>query len=346
MLISHRHRVFQREEKYNELPQVEQFIKANSGKFGSTEHYTRLCGKESLLKLPGIVNSLEEPVSLGTIIPTDQVCELASNKLKVVLTGEGADEIFAGYRKFSVEAAASQYKGLATQRQRELLEIYPELEFYMAVRHNDPAKRYIQSEALFNAEELKMLLGSDDINTQFPKDALPVLSGKEHPLNGAIAFEARSRLPDYVILRLDKLSMRHSLETRTPFLDYRLAEFAARLPVNFKVDLNNDLEKYICRYAFSKYSILDEVSSFRKKQPFTIPSADWLSEPKLAPEFLQDILLGDVVKGQGILNQDFIRKFTKMISPKGIGPQTLVSEADRVFAIIIFTIWHNQFMEN
>ena len=331
------------EEKYNELSNVKKFLKANNSRFSSAKLYTELCSRQALYRLPEIIRSLEEPISLGTILPTDQVCRLAGNRLKVVLTGEGADEIFGGYRKFLIEAAACQYHTLSSVRQKELDYTFPELKPYLSVRHTDPARRYIQSEMLYSGDELEKLTGRDVSDNLFPEDALPSLSGSEHPLNAAISFEIRSRLPDYVILRLDKLSMRHSLETRTPFLDYRLAEFAATLPVGFKVNIDECREKFICGHAYSDFFVLDHETALRKKQPFTIPLADWLSEPGLLPDFLQDIMFGNIIKQQGIIDQNIAREHMNKITANGIGPQTLVSEADRIFSIIIFTLWYDEF---
>lgn len=335
--------IFFKENKYNELPQVKEFLKANSRRFKSSEHITTLCRRETLDSLPEIIRSLEEPISLGTILPTDQICRMAGEHLKVVLTGEGADEIFAGYRKFLIESAASQYHSLPPHRQKALEIEYPELNQYLTIRHSDPVKRYIQSELLFNPGELSALLGKDIGEVIFPKDARPSFSGREHPLNAAIAMESRARLPNYVILRLDKLSMRHSLETRTPFLDFRLAEFAATLPPDFKSNLEQGKEKYICSHALYKYGILDAATSARKKQPFTIPLAEWLSKPDRLPEFLQEILFGNTIKRHGILNPSMITKDLKNISTTGIDPNTLVSAADRVFSIIIFSLWFEEF---
>jgi asparagine synthase (glutamine-hydrolysing) len=333
------------EDLYNELPHVRQFLDANRQRFSAAQLQTKLCTRKALDKLPDIIRALEEPISLGTVLPTDQVCEMAGSQLKVVLTGEGADEIFAGYRKFLVEMAAHQYEDLSHERKMKLDKLYPELNHYMAVRDNNPAKRYIQSELLFAPDELKTLLNRQVPEDLFPKDALPTLSGSEHPLNAALAFESRSRLPDYVILRLDKLSMRHSLETRTPFLDFRLAEFAATLPVDLKVNLDRGQAKFICGYSYDKYSVMDNSTALRPKLPFTIPLANWLSDPSSLPEFLKEILLGDVVEKQGILDSDVVKKHVKRVSTKGVGPQTLVSDADRVFAVIMFTLWYNEFFE-
>lgn len=332
------------EEAYNELADVKAFLETNRGRFAGCEHIVRPCGRQMLERLPGIVEALEEPLSLGTVLPTDQVCELAGTRLKVVVTGEGADEIFAGYRKFLLEAAAHVYSTLGSDEQARLDATYPELAPYLAVRDKDPARRYIQSELLFDAPSLEQLLGRNGFDTDFPADALPDVDPAGHPVNTAIAFETRSRLPDYVALRLDKLSMRHSLETRTPFLDYRLAEFAARLPVGLKVDIRAGMEKVVCRHAFERFGVLDRATAFRKKKPFTIPLAHWLSEPDRLPEPIRHVVCGDVVARQGIIDPAVFKSHVRGISSRNIGPHTLVSEADRVFAVIVFTLWYDRFI--
>ena len=331
------------EDKYNELPLIQDFIKKNESRFINTRQHTGLCGSEMLKDLPAIIKSIEEPISLGTILPTDQVCRMAGERVKVVLTGEGADEIFGGYRKFLIETAASVYHSLTIYEQKGLEELYPELKSYMKIRSSNPVERYIQSESLFTGDELKELTGKDHVNDLFPLDATPYLSGNEHPLNAALAMETKARLPDYVILRLDKLSMRHSLEARTPFLDFRLAEFAATLPINYKVNLAENREKYICGNSFARYSILDKETAFRKKQPFTIPMADWLSDPSKLPECIKEVMFGDMIKKHGIINPDILKRHINLISKENVGPQTLVSDADRVYAIIIFTLWYDLF---
>jgi asparagine synthase (glutamine-hydrolysing) len=331
------------EAKYNEIDHVKTFIKNKKNTFSLSKLYTKNCCKEELARLPDIVRSLEEPISLGTLLPTDMVCEMAGRQLKVVLTGEGADEIFGGYRKFMIESAASCFPDLSENMKKKILDAYPELKLYLANRSHDPAKRYIQNEALFAEDEISRMIGAEIGDNLFPKDAYPFLTGKEDPLNAAIGFESRFRLADYVILRLDRLSMRHSLEARTPFLDYRLAEFAASLPVRFKVNLELDREKFICSYAYKKYGMLDDATARRKKQPFTIPLADWLSYPETLPEILQEILLGDMIRQQGIIDPDVAKKLVYEVSAYGVGPETLVSKADQVFSLIIFSLWYQVF---
>ncbi|MFW6011361.1 MAG: asparagine synthase-related protein, partial [Desulfosalsimonas sp.] len=147
-----------------------------------------------------------------------------------------------------------------------------------------------------------------------------------------------------VVLRLDKLSMRYSLETRTPLLDYRLAEFAAGLPISMKLSLAMNREKFICSYSLVKHGLLDAKTAFRKKQPFTFPMADWFSDPASLPVQIKEVLYGDMVKSHNIIDPRFVRKLAGRVTASGVGPQTLVSEADRLFSIIVFTLWYQEFI--
>ncbi|NOY68547.1 MAG: asparagine synthase (glutamine-hydrolyzing) [Deltaproteobacteria bacterium] len=332
------------EAKYDELAHVRRFVDSGTRRFSRARLYTDKCGHDALSRLPGIVSSMEEPVSLGTIIPTDQVCCLASQKVKAVLTGEGADEIFCGYRKFMLEMAAHCLPNLSPARRKALFKFYPELQAYVKIRSSDPVKRYIQPEMLFSSDEFIRLTGMTPGTALFETGDLPVMDGREDPLNAAVAIECRSRLSDYVILRLDKLSMAHSLEARTPFLDFRLAEFAASLPMEMKANVNLNREKFICGYAFVKYGILDATSAFRRKQPFTIPMADWLADSSGIPDVIDEIISGDMVRSHNILNPDYVSSLASAVTGKGVGPETLVSTADRLFSIIIFTLWYQGFI--
>lgn len=333
------------EKKYDELPYVNHLLKTMNQRFAGSILTHATCGREMLGELPGIINSIEEPISLGTILPTNQLCALAGKDVKAVLTGEGADEIFGGYRKFMLEMAASHFDGFASGQQEKLKRLFPELRNLLPFNNADPGSRYIQSEALFTEDELFRMLGFESDSPFFEEEVRPVLMGNEHPVNSAIAYETRFRLPDYVVLRLDKLAMRHSLETRTPLLDYRLAEFAAGLPVTMKTNLSMNREKFICSYTYLKHGILDPVSSLRRKQPFTFPMADWLADQNGLPGFIKDIMFGDVVASQNILDPSIVKILARQVTGKGVGPSTLVSSADRLFSVIVFTLWVKQMLE-
>ncbi len=331
------------DDRYNEVPFVKDFIANMPEAFGSSRLFSKTCRQHHLHLLPEIVSSLGEPISLGTLIPTDQVCRMASEHLKVVLTGEGADEIFGGYRKFVIEAAVSCFPNLSRDQQKELLAAYPELESFLTRAPGDPAERYIRTEALFTMDQIQELTGRSFPDNPMPDDARPLLSGDEDPVNAMIAFESRMRLPEYVVLRLDRLSMRRSLEARTPLLDFRLAEFAARLPVSFKLDPLKQQEKLICRHAYLRHHIIDPATAMRRKQPFTIPLTEWLLDKASLPEPIADIFYGDTIVRQGVLDPAVVKKLAERATADGAGPYTLVSTADRLFAIVVFSLWYDAF---
>jgi asparagine synthase (glutamine-hydrolysing) len=268
---------------------------------------------------------------------------MAARQLKVVLTGEGADEIFGGYRKFVIEAAVSRFPQMTRQQQQACLDAYPELESFLSNVPIDPVRRYIRTETLFSLDQIRRLTGCTSLGDPMPEDARPVLTGVEDPVNQMIAFECRMRLPEYVVLRLDRLSMRHGLEARTPLLDFRLAEFAATLPVNFKIDLLKQQEKFICRFAYLKHGIIDRKTAMRRKQPFTIPLTDWLLERQDLPDVFCDILYDDMIARHGILNPDAIKALSGQATADGAGPDTLVSAADQLFSIVVFSLWYETF---
>ncbi len=334
------------EDKYDETNDVDEFLALMDNRFERAESIKRNCRSDQLAALPDIIRYIEEPISLGTMVPTDQVCSLAAEKLKVVLSGEGADEIFAGYRKFLVEAAALEYPSANASERKRLLTLCPELSLRLGNSGEDHIMRHIASEKLFHGRELVPLLGLSgepvlDMSGIIP----PSLSSDTNPISAMQAIEVRSRLPHYVNLRLDKLSMKHSLETRTPFLDYRLAEFSASLPVNLRVNLRAGKEKFICRESFRDHKVLPSSVTDRAKKPFTMPIADWFSNAKSLPEPIQDILLGNEVDRQGVLDGDLVRKLAKQVTGTGVGPETMISAGDRIFSIVVFSLWHREFME-
>ncbi|HOP26822.1 MAG TPA: asparagine synthase (glutamine-hydrolyzing) [Candidatus Sabulitectum sp.] len=333
------------ERDYDETSDVDRLLELMPGRFARSGVIRGTCLPGDLELLPDLVRSVEEPISLGTMVPTDQVCRLASERLKVVLTGEGADEVFAGYRKFLVEAAAIEAERCSPEGRRILLRDFPELSERKSVP-GDHLTRHITDERLFQPDEIVGLTGISPggFSDCGEKRLLSIGEGVD-PIGAMQMIEALTRLPNYVNLRLDKLSMRHSLETRTPFLDYRLAEFAGRLPLDYRVNLEERTGKFLCREAFRKGGILPAEVTRRSKKPFTMPIAQWFSDPRSLPEPVADILLGNTVRAQGILNPDMVRAYAGEVTGTGVGPETLVSAGDRVFAIVVFSLWYGEFMK-
>jgi asparagine synthase (glutamine-hydrolysing) len=325
------------DERYDELPMVRAMMDAMPDRFGSSRLEHSVCRRDSLEELPEVVQALGEPVSLGTVLPTDQVCRMASERVKVVLTGEGADEVFAGYRKFLLERAAAELGegGVSGDRLKGLL---PDLPDYMDRRRGGPARACAAAEALFTSDELARLLGRPCDPVTVPGEAIPDLRGISSPLDRMLAVECRTRLPDYVVARLDRLSMRHSLEARTPYLDHRLAELAGSLHPEDKVDLARMMGKAVCRDSLVESGVVDGKTATRHKRPFTIPMAAWLLRGG-APELVREVFEGGMLAGQGLLDPEAALGVWRRVTTEGVAPDTLVSAADRAFALLCLTLW-------
>ena len=320
------------EPQYNELPLVRKLMSSLPERFEEASLSWEVCSRDSLERLPDIVGSIGELMSLGTVLPTDQVCRMAAERVKVVVTGEGADEIFAGYRKFLLAEAARQIRQMGVGASRRLLEEFPELR-EGAWDWCGPG-----AETLFAPRELARLLGRDVGSPKLPEATLPRLDSIDQPLDRMLAIECTTRLPDYVVARLDRLSMRHSLEARTPYLDYRLAELAGSLRPEDKVDLSRMMGKAVCRDALLAGGVVDEATGLRPKQPFTIPMAAWLLRGG-APELLREVFEGGMLRDQGLVDPEMALELWDAVRTRGVGPATLVSAADRVFALLCLTLW-------
>jgi asparagine synthase (glutamine-hydrolysing) len=334
-----------REGEYNEIGDIQNFLKEKTGEHTPANHHVTLCDRDSLWSLPKIVESLEDLVALGAIMPTYQLAQETSSQVKAVLTGEGADELFGGYRKFLLEVAAERLPHLSPADRRKLCNDLPELDHYVGIRGESLSDRYTQIETFFPPEELVQLLGADSPPTIIPPDALESIS--DYPLNveSLLAVECCFRLSCCNLIRADKLTMAHSLEARTPFLDHDLADFATSLPIDFKIDLESRQSKTLCRDAFQQGGILNHYSASRPKQPFTAPVANWLAEPEKLPGFLQEIILGNRIAEQGQLDPGFVRQLAQQVTARDVGPFTLVSAADKLWAICVFSIWQDIFLQ-
>ncbi len=336
--------VFQQPE-YNEIDDIRRFLDDKCGSTAPPNHHVTECDSDALLSLPEIVESLEDPIALGAIMPTYQLARDSSRQVKAVLTGEGADELFAGYRKFLLEAAAESLPHLSPREKKRLFDDLPELVHYLEIRGHSLPERYTQIETFFSPGEVAQLLGSDSPPTIIPEDALDAIADYPLKTESLLAVECRFRLSCCNLVRADKLTMAHSLEARTPFLDHDLADFAASLPIDFKIDLETRQSKTLCRDAFLQQGILNRHSATRPKQPFTAPVANWLAEPEKLPPFLQEIILGERIAEQGLLDPDFVRQLAQQVTARNVGPFTLVSAADKLWTVCILSIWQDIFLQ-
>jgi asparagine synthase (glutamine-hydrolysing) len=250
-----------------------------------TNHVLETVGVDELLALlPGYVDQYDEPFSDSSAFPTMAVARLARRHVTVVLTGDGADELFGGYHYYPLMERimpmarwSRMLKGPAQRLMRNVPWHRAKL-LAGALDSQSPVElfNYLRS----TGKDYPALLNDDTRRTdslsqgwfeQFAASFPVDLGGAET----AMRLDAGFTLPDLFLQKVDVATMAFSLEARCPMTDYRLVEWAMRLPVQFK--LRGDDSKYLLKKALCKYLPSSQVH--RPKMGFGVPIAAWLRGP-------------------------------------------------------------------
>ncbi len=231
----------------NELPFAEQVAK----KFG-TDHHTLQAKGDMVERLREVCKSLDEPHADPSNFPQYLVSQFASSKVKVALTGDGADELFMGYGWY--------WKHHNLSWKADFLEkAFP-----------NPFKNFLKSTAVFTPAEKSILLREPARNSMFvPQNILHARIDDIEKIN---LFDLSFYLPGKLLSKVDRTAMMNSLETRCPFLDRELTEFIYNLPQDFKIDNRNG--KLILKDILS--DIMPKEFVYRRKQGFGAPVKEWL----------------------------------------------------------------------
>jgi asparagine synthase (glutamine-hydrolysing) len=248
------------------------FAQAAADRFG-TQHTMERVEPDMLDLWPMATYHCDQPHGDVSFLPTYRVSELAARDVKVVLTGDGADELFAGYDK---------YKEFFAQ---------PDI---AALDDKTFQRRYFDSISLFSAEGKRNLYSTEmragaGILDSF-EVAKPWLDAVPHQdrINQALFLDMQLLLSGNNLVKPDRMGMAVSLEARTPFLDYRMMEFAFRMPGDLK--LREGETKYLYKKAVS--GLIGKDLAYRKKQMFTVPVGEWFKKEKYdyAKQKMDDLL--------------------------------------------------------
>ena len=239
----------------------------------------------------GVVDELawhfDEPFADSSAVPTYMVSKLAREHVKVVLSGDGGDELFGGYTRYAVEAGRRAFgrvpgfvrRGVMGPLSRRL----PHGARGRNFLHNvslDPVARYADSVSLFTALN-KPALYARDFRGRLAAFAAPAERFAEYaarvrpgdPLDVLLYLDSKTYLPGDILTKVDRMSMAVSLEARTPLLDHKLIEFVTRLPASLKV--REGVTKYLFKRA-ARGLVPDEILD-RPKQGFGVPINQWIN---------------------------------------------------------------------
>jgi asparagine synthase (glutamine-hydrolysing) len=316
--------------------------RAVSDRYG-TRHRELVLRPDAALLLPALAEAFDEPFADSSALPTFLVSRLAADDVKVALSGEGGDELFGGYYTYAADILAERYGRVASVL-RPAVERLPSSTRRASFDYR--AKRFVR------AAHLPPLERHEGWKEIFSADSRAELTGRRHgfdPLELERArfaetegFELLTRLQDIdlggyladdLLVKTDRASMAWSLETRVPFLDPLVANFAFSLPGRQKV---RGLEKKrLLRRAVEP--LLPRQVVHGRKRGFSIPAAAWL-RGELEP-FARETLAPETVRRQGYLQPEAV---SRVLDRHVAGDEDL---SRQLWGLLAFTLWYEHHVE-
>ena len=295
-----------REKEFSELP----YARRVSRLIDSDHVEIVVTAKDVMESIKSVVWFRETPISEASDIPIHLLCKAASEKVTVVLTGEGGDEVFGGYRKYYFENVAKRMaplanpfvRGLCRNRLADALmpqRVGTALDLLLV---KERYRRYYRWFSFFRAEELVHMMRDDrrELLAGAENAYADIVKGKKFRSNieEMQYLDVKVWLPDNLLLRADRLSMASGLEARVPFLDHRLVELSYLLPARFKV--HGSTGKYIIKKIAEKY--IDHDILYRPKVGFDVPVGLWFRAD------LKDYLVSHLVRDDSFCADFLTRK--------------------------------------
>lgn len=320
----------------------ENFAQMVAKDFGCDHEEIRVGSDELIANIPKALHARESPISEPSDIPIYLLAEAARKKVTVVLSGEGSDEIFAGYPKYAFEAQADRYHLPHSPTLRTVANALPASmrRAQLALEclgEPDKLERYARWFGAFGAPERNALLHPDVVaaGSIHGFSAQAILNKQFHsPADEMMYLDTQHWLPANLLLRGDRMTMAHSLELRCPFLDYRLVEYAAsEVPIGMKIKQFEG--KWVLKRLAGKY-LPDEIVN-RKKWGFKVPIAEWFRGPLSGP--LKDILLAPTALKRGYFMQGRLRE---LIDEHESGRR---NHEKQLWILFQFELWHRMFID-
>lgn len=293
-----------------------EFARSAAERFG-TEHVAQIMANDDADQWPRFIWHTDQPHGDVSFMPTDQVSRLAAADVKMVLTGDGGDELFAGYEKY-----LQLFPGGRTE--------------HLTAGWEDAFVR--QSGLLIGDQGAELLAGelADIFRTSNPHRALAdEIRHADHqdPINQVLMAETLTLLPGNNLVKPDRMAMANSLEVRSPFLDYRLAEFAFSIPGDRK--LQGGATKAILKTAVEP--LIGAELTHRTKQMFTVPVGEWFRQKWAG--YCREMLLDGRLGARGIVREHTVQD---MLSSHIAGTGNFTRQ---LRALISIEIWFRLFID-
>jgi asparagine synthase (glutamine-hydrolysing) len=335
------------EPSFDESDYAKQIAKS----LGITHHVRIFDAREMLKLVQGLPQILDEPLADPSILPLYLLSSFAAERMKVVLSGDGGDELFAGYQTFQAHKLMEYYQTIPEilrQGIRRLASHLPVSHGYLSADYKikqflkgdgvSPEIRFFLWRGAFaNAEKNELL--SPELRRQLSGhncyediDRYIAERGLTNPLERILYLSMKLYLQDNNLVTVDRASMANGLEVRCPLLDKDVVEYVCRLPVKYK--LNGIRTKYLLKRAAEGF--LPQKIIYRQKKGFAIPLARWLNTD--LKSFMLDYLNEERIRRQGIFHYPYIKRL--------IDEQLAKSKDHRepLWTLLVFQVWYERYI--
>jgi asparagine synthase (glutamine-hydrolysing) len=334
---------------YNELDHARRI----SHKF-QTDHEEFILKPQALELTEKLVHHLDEPFGDFSIFPTYLVSKMAREHVKVILSGDGGDELFAGYEHYQAQKLSrlplvpllskpmslflrkfppsSKKKGVWNKLRRytQGFEHPQELRHFRWMMFLNQKER----EELYSKEFSSELGGIESLHSTSPFKTLFTQLDRFDDTSGELYLDLKSYLVDDILVKVDRMSMATSLETRVPLIDHKVVEFAFQIPGHLK--LKGMTTKWILKKTMER--LLPKENIYRSKEGFSIPIKHWLRNE--LKELMLHYLSESRIQEAGIFNYNSIKH---KIDTHTRGRENW---SHQLWALLVFEIWRDKFLKS
>jgi asparagine synthase (glutamine-hydrolysing) len=290
-----------------------------------TDHFQKIVSSDDYDLIDTLVEIYDEPYADSSALPTYRVCELAKTQVTVALSGDGADELMSGYRHHAMHLREEKIRSLLPHAIRKplfglLAGLYPKADWaprFLRAKSTleglslDSVSAYFQT-VCQNGDRVRSQLFSSDFKKQLAGfNALDVfrkhaqLAPQKDPQSMIQYLDAKTYLVSDILTKVDRASMAHSLEVRSPFMDHQWIEWVSGIDPKFKFDGNTG--KSLLKKTMEPH--LPKGILYRKKMGFSVPLCQWFRGPLKGRA--HEVLAGDMLASTGWFEADYLSKIEK-----------------------------------
>jgi asparagine synthase (glutamine-hydrolysing) len=315
----------------------------------ATDHHEMVLKPDVVQTVGDLTSSLEEPFGDSSMLPTYYVSQMARRHVTVALSGDGGDEIFAGYDRYRIHSDRRVFEYVPEWARRmyrnQVFPLLPRTVRGRKFSYNVSLpwrERYVDGLSFIPAFERDAPLLTDDFRQVLRKSNDPqnvllryfAKAPARDPVSELLYVDTKTYLVADILTKVDRMSMLNSLEVRVPILDHEFVEWATSLPVEWK--LRGKSQKYILRKLAERVGVPPEVLN-RPKQGFALPLVHWMRNE--LKEVLM-ILLEPRTLQRGYFEARGIRR---LMNDHLCGRR---ESSGRIWRLLMFELWHRNFLEN